>query len=204
MNQVKTISLLLNLNDVLLHNKNTVISEKEIINGCIAGKEQYLEILYNTYSGIVFGICMRYLKNRDEAHDQMHDCFIRLFESLNTFRFEASLKTWISRVTVNHVLQFLIKNSKVSFDVDVYKLTIAEETPEESDDFLENYFISSEKLLELVQEMPDGYRTVLNLYAIEKYSHKEIASLLGITENTSKTQLFKARNYLKNKLKMLK
>jgi RNA polymerase sigma factor (sigma-70 family) len=204
LNQVKTISLPLYLKDILFQTDKTNFSENEIILGCIARKEQYQEILYKKYSGIVFGICMRYLKNRDDALDQMHDCFIRIFESLNTFRFEASLKTWISRVAINHILQFLIKSSKVSFKEDVYKLTIAEEQPVESDDFLVNYSISSEKLLALIQEMPVGYKTVLNLHTIEKYSHKEIAALLGITENTSKTQLFKARNYLKNKLKMLK
>jgi RNA polymerase sigma factor (sigma-70 family) len=204
LNQVKTISLPLHLKDILLQTEKTGFSENEIIQGCISEKEQFQEILYKKYSGTVFGICMRYLKNRDEALDQMHDCFIKIFISLPTFRFEASLKTWISRVTINHVLQQLTKNSKVSFTDDVYKLKIPEELPEESDLFLENFSISSEKLLSMVQEMPDGYRTVLNLFAIEKYTHKEIATLLGISENTSKTQLFKARNYLKNKLRILK
>lgn len=204
MNEIKTISIPLYLKDILLQSDKAGFSDNDIIQGCLAGKEHYQELLYKKHSGIVFGICMRYLKNRDDALDQMHDCFIRIFNSLNSFRFEASLKTWISRVTVNHVLDFLIKNAKFSFADDVYSLKIAEEPVEESDYFLEKFHITSERLLTLIQEMPVGYRTVLNLYAIEKYSHKEIAKLLGISESTSKSQLFRARNYLKNKLKMLK
>jgi RNA polymerase sigma factor (sigma-70 family) len=179
----------------------TVQSEQELIQGCLHGKRESQDILYKKYSPIVYGICLRYSKNHEEARDLMHDSFIKVFTGFKTFRSDSSVKTWISRITVNHVINHLKRKVLKNINNDIYELNVVDEDSlDKYDDRESEINISTEDLLTLFQYLPDGYRTILNLFAIEKYSHKEIALTLGISENTSKSQLFKARKMLKELL----
>lgn len=143
----------------------------------------------------MLGICYRYANNAQEAEDMMQEGFVCVFNKLNQFRGDASLKTWITRVMINTSINYLKKHHKIKWDNDV--------------DLVANHLeYSSEQLLQYdakvvmtcMQNMPDGYRMVINLFAIEGYSHKEIANLLGIKEATSRSQYAKAKAYLQKQL----
>jgi RNA polymerase sigma-70 factor (ECF subfamily) len=151
----------------------------------------------------MMGICMRYSRTRAEAEDILQEGFIKVFSSLKNFRQEGSFEGWIKRIMINNAVNHYHQNLKFALhanieDIDESQI-IQEEAHASADPELD---LSQEMLLKLIQELPDGYRVVFNLYAIEGYSHKEIACMLGISENTSKTQLFKARRFLKNKIWM--
>jgi len=142
---------------------------------------------------------MRYCRDRDEAEDILQEAFIKVFQNLHSFRGEGSLAGWIKRVIVNHAINYINKRNRVARheklddirETDILDFNETIEFPDEYNPAL---------LLKLIQELPIGYRTVFNLHIFEDYGHKQIAEELGISENTSKTQLFKARRWLKNKI----
>lgn len=142
----------------------------------------------------MLGICSRYLKDRDIAEDIMISSLMKVFEKLNQFKGEGSFEGWMRRLVVNECLSYLRRNKSMFMAVDVEK---AEREPDYQvvEDKLEE-----DDLLSLVHSLPDGYRTVFNLYAIEGFSHKEIAENLGVSVNTSKSQLSRARTLLQHKL----
>jgi RNA polymerase sigma-70 factor (ECF subfamily) len=154
----------------------------------------------------MLGVCMRYCKNRIDAEDVMQDGFIKVFSSIGKFRSEGSFESWIKRIMINSAIDNYQANLKHAFHEDVDEmdqLLEIGENPSPDDDLPEEMKIPHQKLMEMIQELPDGYRVVFNLYAIENFNHKEIASLLGVTENTSKTQLLKARKALRKKIEAL-
>lgn len=150
--------------------------------------------MYNRYGSLMFGICLRYMRNRMDAEDIMQEGFIRIFKSIGTFQFSGSFEGWMRRIMVNTAIEFLRKKSLLYIENDVADITGI------STEFNPGVSLEVKELLTLVNEMPAGYRVVLNMYAVEGYSHKEIADTLGISEGTSKSQLAKARNYLSKKL----
>lgn len=170
------------------------ISDDELIKGCLRGKRSAQRSLYEKYSGKMLGICSRYLKDRDIAEDIMISSLMKVFEKLNQFKGEGSFEGWMRRLVVNECLSYLRRNKSMFMAVDVEK---AEREPDYQvvEDKLEE-----DDLLSLVHSLPDGYRTVFNLYAIEGFSHKEIAENLGVSVNTSKSQLSRARTLLQHKL----
>ena len=181
-------------------------SDEQIIVGCLEGKRKAYSLLFKNYAPVMMGVCMRYCKNRIDAEDVMQDGFIKVFTQIHKFRREGSFEGWIKRIMINAAIDNYQSNLKHSFHEDVsesLQSVIIAERPEEDDDIPEELNISREKLMGMIQELPDGYRMVFNLYAIENYNHKEIASLLGISENTSKTQLLKARKALRKKIEAL-
>lgn len=170
------------------------INDEEIIAGCLNGSREAQHTLYEKYSAKMLGVCCRYLKNPDEAEDLMISSIMKVFEKLEQFKSEGSFEGWIRRIVVNECLTYLRKNKSMYMAVDVEK---AEKEPD--------YKVLTDRLVEedlitLIQGLPDGYRTVFNLYAIEGYSHKEVADNLGISVNTSKSQLSRARTLLQHRL----
>lgn len=168
----------------------TDITEKDLVEKCMAGDTISQKQLYDRYSGVLYAICLRYAKNAENARDLLQDSFIKVFDGLKYFRFEGSFEGWMKRVAVNTCLDFhkKIKNEPYNEDLETVIQVGAQETV--------NAGLNARDLIGLLQKLPAGYRTVFNLYAIEGFSHQEIADSLGVTENTSKTQLFKARKLL--------
>lgn len=167
-----------------------------IIKGCIQGKRYAQEQLYRIFSPKMYGVCLRYCRNADEAKDIMQDGFIKVFEKIHQFRNEGSIEGWIRRIIVNTALEYFRKKS--------YTLLL-DQVPDVREEVEEDWDIglSSTELLQLVQNLPERYRMVFNLYVFEDMTHKEIAASMGITEGTSKSDLSRARTFLQNKINSL-
>ena len=180
---------------------NSMLSEEEIIAGCKLGKRKAQHELYNRYSGSMFGVALRYSKNKSEAEDVLQEAFIRIFKYIKSFegRNQGSLSAWIKTIVINTTLSYNRNNKKHHYTEDVDEVQVGEnpvfDISSDSDtDERKN------KIMKAMQQLPHGYRTVFNLYSLEGYTHKEIAEILDISENTSKSQLSKARKYLRNLL----
>ncbi len=169
-------------------------NERELLENCVKGVKSAQEAFYQKFSGVLYAICLRYSADNDMAQDMFQDSMIKIFQKLQDFRFEGSLEGWLKRVCVNHCLDTL-KRSKSKFNE-----SIDESHSEIESEFKSDSQIQLNQLMSLLQKLPVGYRTVFNLYAIEGYTHSEIGVLLGISESTSKTQLFKARKWLQQYL----
>ena len=169
-------------------------TEDELLKGCKKRDPQAQKRLYDTYSSKMYAICYRYVKDSMEAEDVLVTAFTKVFERIDQFKNEGSFEGWIRRVVVNEALTYLRRNRSMYLETD---LEAADREPDYSSisDHLE-----AEDLMTMIQELPSGYRMVFNLYAIDGYSHKEIAEQLGISENTSKSQLSRARTFLQKVL----
>ncbi|MFT5915706.1 MAG: RNA polymerase sigma factor (sigma-70 family) [Bacteroidia bacterium] len=168
-------------------------SEQELVEKCQKGNRNAQQQLYSQHSDKMLAICLRYV-GEFEAEDVLVNGFMKVFEKLNQFSGEGSLEGWIRRIMVNESLMHLRKNKKMQFSSDL------ESAEREMSGDLADAPLDAEELLQLVQSLPDGYRMVFNLYAIEGFSHKEIAKKLTISEGTSKSQLSKARAMLRKML----
>lgn len=174
---------------------------EQVIDGCIQGEHESQEILYKAYSPTMFGICLRYSKSRDEAQDIMQEGFIKVFGNIHKFRKEGSLEGWVKRIMVNTSLNYIQKEKRTQYHKDIDDINeLNIETFEEAEPEIK---YSQDELLAIVQKLPDGYKSVFNLYVFEKYKHREIAEILGISVNTSKSQLSKARVFLQKELHKL-
>lgn len=153
--------------------------------------------IYSAYVGYVAGICARYLSSVDDIKDVAQDSFVKIFVSVGSFRYSGagSLTGWIGKVTVNCALNYLRDNNRLRFASTQCDIPdIAEEPPDTEG-------LSPDELAAMIRDLPDGYRTVFNLYAIEGKKHKEIAKLLGIKENSSASQYLRAKTLLAAKIK---
>lgn len=150
--------------------------------------------LYGLYSGYLFALCCRYVTDRDTAKDILHDCFLKIFSSIGRFQFrgEGSLKAWMSRIVINESLKYLKKTA--GNDI----LTSADNLPDipDEEDGPDVDDIPASVIQEMISRLPDGYRAVFNLFVFEKMSHKEIAGILGIKENSSASQYHRAKALL--------
>jgi len=171
------------------------MTEKELVRRCKKKNAKAQKLLYQLYHGSLLGICMRYAKSKAEAEDVLQMAMMKIYTSINSFSGKGSFEGWLKRITVNTAVDNFRKNSKHYYHDDVEDLEEQADGDVEFHDTLE-----VKDILKTIQQLPDGYRVVFNLYALEGYSHKEIAEKLGITESTSKTQLLKARKKLKNML----
>lgn len=174
------------------------MSEEELSLQCQRGDMRVRHTLYERYGGALMAICLRYIGDRETAEDILHDGFLRIFQSIKQFSYqgEGSLKAWLSRVMVNEALGYLRKkNTQVQQEV---LMTEIPDVPDTEDSELDD--IPRSVLMKFISELPDGYRTVFNLYVFEDKSHKEIASLLGITEHTSSSQFYRAKSLLIKKI----
>lgn len=176
-----------------------MISEQKLIESCISGKRRAHGMLYNKYAATMLGICMRFCRNREDAQDVLQEGFIKVFTRLPQFRKEGSLEGWIRRIMVNTAINYYHSQLRHTTSMSLEEISDNEviSGQEEEGTFLpKEQTIPVQSLMEIIQQLPDGYRMVFNLYVMEGYSHKEIAEILQISENTSKSQLFKARKYL--------
>jgi RNA polymerase sigma-70 factor (ECF subfamily) len=169
-------------------------NEAELINGCIRRDRGAQKHLYDAFSPKMYALCCRYVKDSMEAEDVLVTAFTKILERIGQYKGEGSFEGWIRRVVVNEALTYLRRNRSMYIETE---LEAADRSPDyqQISDHLE-----AEDLLNMIQELPSGYRIVFNLYAIDGYSHKEIAEQLNISENTSKSQLSRARVYLQKLL----
>jgi RNA polymerase sigma factor (sigma-70 family) len=169
-------------------------SEKELIEGCARGNRAAQKALYECYCRKMMVICQRYAKSTLEAEDILQDGFIKVFGNIKSFRADARLGTWMTRIMINTALNAQRQKLYLLPMVDVNEVNLTEH---------EEISLSSFHLAELiamVQSLPDGCRIVFNLYAIEGYSHKEIGEMVGISEGTSKSQYSRAKDLLRSKI----
>jgi RNA polymerase sigma factor (sigma-70 family) len=166
----------------------------EIIKGCVAGKPEAQETLYKKYSGKLFGICLRYTKDYSAAEDVLQEGFIKILTNISSYKGTGAFEGWMRRVVINTALERFRKQFQM------YPITEINESEIglKYDDILDN--INAKDLLGLVKELPPAYKMVFNLYAIDGYSHKEIAQKLNISVGTSKSNLSRARKLLQNKV----
>jgi RNA polymerase sigma-70 factor (ECF subfamily) len=169
---------------------------EELITRCKKQDAKAQETLYRDFSRILFGICLKYSPNRAEAEDSLQDAFITIFKRIEQFEGKGSFEGWIKRITVNTVLQKYRK--KRTFDIP------NEQQIEDAEVEIEQISIPLDYLLKIIQELPDRYRLVFNLYVMDGYSHKEIGEMLGISDGTSKSNLARARGILKTKVESYK
>jgi RNA polymerase sigma-70 factor (ECF subfamily) len=170
-----------------------------LIKECSRGNAKAQRALFDKFAPKMLAVCMRYLKNIDEAEDALQDGFVKVFQKIPEFKMEGSLEGWIRRIMVNNSLDAIRRNKKQLLEDDVdsvqHKVSF---TDFQFDDMDLQY------LMKIIQSLPDGYRVVFNMFAIEGYSHKEIAETLGVSENTSKSQYSRARALLREKLEQVK
>ena len=178
------------------------MSETELASACDKGDNAARKLLYERYGSALMAICLRYVADRETAEDVFHDGIIRIFQMIGRFTYqgEGSLRAWLSRVMANEALGYLRRQT-----VRIQREVVTDEIPDlpdEADDGLGQ--IPPRVLMDFIRQLPDGYRTVFNLYVFEEKSHKEIGSLLGITEHTSSSQFYRARCMLARKIKEYK
>lgn len=171
------------------------MDDATLIIECVNGNPRAQRLLFDKFARKMFSVCLRYAKNEEQAEDVLQDGFVKVFGKLKDFKSEGSLEGWIRRIMVNTALDQIRKNNKQLGDTNIddvgYKI--------ENNDFIVES-IMADDLMKMVQAMPDGYKVVFNMFAIEGYSHSEIADTLGISENTSKSQYSRARAYLRERL----
>lgn len=171
------------------------MTDEQLVKGCVKGDPIAQKTLYQQFGRKMMSICMRYANNRDQAQDMLQDGFVKVFQKIDHYRGEGPLGGWMARTMVNTALDHIRRNKPYDHSLD---LTEAEHLHQEDEQVLTS--MSTDELMDLIQALPTGYRTVFNLFVIEGYAHKEIADMLGISENTSKSQFMKARAYLRKLL----
>ncbi len=170
------------------------LTERELVEGCRREDRRAQETLYSRFARRMYAVCLRYARHRLEAQDLMQEGFIRVFDKLSDFRQDGSLEGWIRRIMVhtciNHYRKKAFQNERFGL----------EHLPEGSEEPRALDRLGEERLMTLVQALPDGYRMVFNLFAIEGYDHAEIAAMIGCQESTSRSQLAKARRMLQQRI----
>ena len=172
-------------------------TEAQIVSALKRGESRAHKVVYDRLANKMLAVCIRYCANRNDAEEVMLDGFMRVFDKIGQFREDGSFEGWVRRIMVTESLMFLRKNRQWRQEIPI------EEVTGEPDYAWADTAIHEKELLRMINQLPDGYRTVFNLYAIEGYSHIEIADLLGISEGTSKSQLSRARGLLQANLKKL-
>jgi len=178
----------------------SMIGEKDILAGCRKGKQSAQWELYNRYSRLLLAVCNRYAKSMDEAEDILQEGFVKIFLNIKEFKGDGPLLAWMRRIMINTAITHYHKMRKHRYHDDLGEVS---ESKFEDKGWGEAEF-TEEELFSIIQQMPDGYRQVFNLYALEGYKHREIAEILKIDENTSKSQYSRARRWLQERLIKLK
>ena len=170
----------------------------KIIEGCRKQNGRSQRLLYEKYAPILLGICVRYVSNRSEAEDILQDGFVKIFLNINDYTGKGAFENWMKKIIINTAITHYHKNYKYHQNIDIDDVNEGDFSPSDSlyDEF------SAKELLEIVNTLPQGYKVVFNLYAIEGYKHREIAEILNIDENTSKSQYARARKWIQNKLEL--
>jgi RNA polymerase sigma-70 factor (ECF subfamily) len=173
-----------------------MMSDQNIIDGCIRHSRKAQQMLWKQYSGYLLGVCMRYATDRPEAEDMLQEAFLRIYFNLGEYSGTGSFKGWLRKVTVNTAITYYHKNLRHKHHTDIDDYVNAETG---SRGFEEDFY-TAEDLYRVLNELSPGYRMVFNLYTIDGYKHQEIAEMLGIDVNTSKSQYSRARAILRKKL----
>jgi RNA polymerase sigma factor (sigma-70 family) len=176
-----------------------MMSDQQIIEGCAKHDRKAQRVLYDKYSRLLLGVCLRYASDKPDAEDILQDSFLKIFFNIKEYSGTGSFIGWLRKVTVNTAITHYHKNLKFRYHVEIEEYVSAETgvTSFEED------FYTSEELFSVLNELPAGYRMVFNLYAIEGYKHKEIAEIMGIDTNTSKSQYSRAKAVLREKLEKI-
>ncbi|MBS1495564.1 MAG: sigma-70 family RNA polymerase sigma factor [Bacteroidetes bacterium] len=169
------------------------MTEEQMLAGTIKNNASAQEALYNRFSPRMLGVCYRFAKNKEDAEDMLQEGFIKVFTQLHQYRNEGALEGWIRRIIVHTCINILKKNKKFAESVDI----IHANSLHIKEDFIPS-IMQAKQVVECIRILPIGYRTVLNLYAIEGFSHKEIGELLDIEESTSRSQYTRARAMLED------
>ena len=169
---------------------------REMIDGCIRGEKRYQDKLYKMFSSLLYGICLRYTKNRMEAQDVMQETFVKIYRHIHTFTDGHSFEGWVRRIAINTSITQYRKNQKLGYPEDIDDVVRAKDEPL----LVEDLEYTQEEMLKCINNLPKGYRTVFNLYVVEGFMHKEIGDMLGIDVNTSKSQLSRAKSHLQREL----
>ena len=173
---------------------NHNLLDSDLIKGCISGDRRMQELLYKKFSPKMYAICLRYAGNTDDAQDLLQEGFIKIYKNLEKFRNEGSFEGWMRRVFVNTSIEHFRRK------VNLNSITETEEKGIEDSTWNVLDSLAEKDIIQLIQELSNGYRTVFNLYVVEGYSHKEIGDMLGISEGTSKSQLARAKMILQKKV----
>ena len=171
---------------------NQIFSDSDLIEGCIRGDRKMQRELYDRFAPKMFGVCLRYAGNAEEAEDILQEGFIKVFNKIGSFRSEGSFEGWIRRIFVNTAVEHYRKK------IYLQPITDYEESTVEGKylSVLDN--LAEKDIIQLVQQLSPGYRTVFNMYVVEGYTHRQIAEILGISEGTSKSQLSRAKLILQD------
>jgi RNA polymerase sigma factor (sigma-70 family) len=170
--------------------KNPHVTTEDIIQACRRNEPSGQKALYEKFSALLYGVCLRYVRDRQDAEDVLMEGFMKIFSNLHQYSGEGSFEGWMRSIMVNQALMFLRKNNPLTYAVDAAEVPLSNQQWNAEDRLLEA------DILRLMNQLPDGYRTIFNLYVIEGYKHREIGELLGISIHTSKSQLIQARNRL--------
>jgi len=174
-------------------------NDGKIITGCKKGKHRHQMALFDKYAPMLRGVCLRYVNNNADADDLLQEGFIKILDNIKNYAEQGSFIAWMKRIMINNALNYCRKNSKIHF-TELEDGFIDYTEHDESSDKLNNKVLdadlSAENIIEIFNKLPEGYKMVLNLYVLDGYSHAEIAEKLGISVNTSKSQLSRARKAL--------
>lgn len=168
--------------------------ETDLIKGCRRQNAKAQQALYDKYASIMLGLCRRYIRVELEAEDVMIKGFMKVFSKIDKYEGKGSFEGWMKRIMINEALGYLRKNKAMYLEIE---LEAADREPDFDSLSTE---LEEMDLLKMINELPSGYKAIFNLYAIEGYSHREIGELMGISENTSKSQLSRARMHLQKRL----
>lgn len=169
-----------------------------LIQACIRQNRAAQQKLYEVYAPKMLGVCYRYASSKEEAEDMLQEGFIKVFQKIDSFRFQGSFEGWLRRIIVNTSINIIRKYQHLKYECDVEE---AQYTPAAIGDVVAS--MHAEEVMELIRDLPTGYKTVLNLYAVEGYSHKEIGDMLGINESSSRSQFTRAKALLSKRLEKL-
>ena len=177
-----------------------MLDEKQIIDGCCRKDKKAQKALFERFANVLLGICMRYAGRRDEAEDILQDGFVKIYGNIRDYAGTGSFINWMKKIMINTAITHYHRNLKHHYQQDIDDIR---ETDIEGYEY-EGAEFTREELFNVISELPEGYRMVFNLYALEGYKHKEIAELLEIDINTSKSQYSRARSLIRKKLEVLK
>jgi RNA polymerase sigma factor (sigma-70 family) len=173
------------------------MTDKELIQGSIREDVHCQKALFERYAGKMMGVCLRYARHRLEAEDLLQEAFVKAFDNLASFKFQGSFEGWLRRIVVNTALK---QHQRKHFTNEQIAVEHFPDRPQPPKAYAR---LGEQELMAMINALPEGYRLVFNLYAIEGYSHKEIAAKLKIKESTSRSQLVKARKLLQTQLEKL-
>jgi RNA polymerase sigma factor (sigma-70 family) len=176
-----------------------MMSDQQIIDGCAEHNRKAQQLLYDKYSRFLLGVCLRYAIDKAEAEDILQDSFLKIFFNIKDYSGTGSFIGWMRKVAVNTAITHYHKNLKFRYHIEIEEFV----STETGVDSFEEDFFTSDELHKVLNELPPGYRMVFNLYAVEGYKHKEIAEMLGIDTNTSKSQYSRAKAVIRDKLEKL-